>query len=951
MKSQWNACVRQIARTIILCFGAFAVTIAPTFIHAQSSPVPIPPEAVFRAEDWNPNTAKSAPAYQWDRSSDIPAVAPALGGATWIEQGPGPILFEANTVTPPDSPASGAINAIAPSPTNADLLYIGTVNGGIWRTSNLTAANPTWTPLTDQQLPALSINSLALSPLNANVLFAGTGSTSSLNFEGSPGFGVARSIDGGNTWMVLAVSTFAGRPINSIVPTTLDNGNVVLAATLRGGPGGGVFRSSNLGTSFTRLSGDGTSGLPDQGVSSLVADPGNPARFYAAVPAFSGTTGNEGVYRSDNGGLTWTSISTGLTGLNTSLRILLSVHNNSALGTNAIYAAIISSGHLQGVFRSADDGGSWTALGVPAPEIFPGGQGSIHGAIVAHPTDANVVFIAGDRQDLPFPNPNGCNTFNANIFRGNAAQLPANPWQSVVCNGANGTAPHADSRVMVFDANRDLLHGDDGGINRLLNPDGQVGVRQWVAVNRGIRAVELHSVAYDPLSKIVFGGTQDNGTPIQSGPGEFTWVQLRGGDGGNVAVDNDQTAHPGTTIRYTSSQFFGFFNRTTWNAANTRGGGFTQVQLRIISGAGNGSTLFQVDPNIQFYQPYVLNAIDPSRMLIGTANIYESLDRGDSLANLLFTGFFIGDTLGSSPLAYGGRLNGQANPDVFYVGAGANIFHRVNIGDPITTLGAYPGGRVRTLVIDPLNYRTIYVVDFLNRVWASLNEGASWINLTANLLSLSSDIRAIDVVSREATPNALLVVGGLGGVFQMANPGSPGGSWSVLSSELPHGFVRDLHYNATDDVLVAAILGRGAWLLPNVSQESPLQVVNDSVTFEPITSTFNTTSDSSGCPSGFVGKFGFDAKVTNISGSSLSSLVTQVAALTGNNLLENADGGPGGVGARLTVPTKDDFSDGVLSPRQFVDVPIVICLKQIQRFNFFVDVLGIVDSGSVASVK
>jgi len=52
----------------------------------------------------------------------------------------------------------------------------------------------------------------------------------------------------------------------------------------------------------------------------------------------------------------------------------------------------------------------------------------------------------------------------------------------VVCNGANGTAPHADSRVMVFDANRNLLHADDGGINRLLNPDGQIGVRQWVAV-------------------------------------------------------------------------------------------------------------------------------------------------------------------------------------------------------------------------------------------------------------------------------------------------------------------------------------------------------------------------------------------------------------------------------------------------------------------------------------
>lgn len=97
-------------------------------------------------------------------------------------------------------------------------------------------------------------------------MFAGTGSASALAREGSPGFGVARSTDGGDTWTVLGASTFAGRRINNIVPTALHRGKIVLAATLL--DGGGVFRSTDLGSSFTRLSGDGTSGLPDQGVSS-----------------------------------------------------------------------------------------------------------------------------------------------------------------------------------------------------------------------------------------------------------------------------------------------------------------------------------------------------------------------------------------------------------------------------------------------------------------------------------------------------------------------------------------------------------------------------------------------------------------------------------------------------------------------------------------------------------
>jgi hypothetical protein len=56
---------------------------------------------------------------------------PAFAQPTWVEQGPGPILFDSNTKIPPNSPVSGAINAIAASPTDPDLVYVGTVNGGM----------------------------------------------------------------------------------------------------------------------------------------------------------------------------------------------------------------------------------------------------------------------------------------------------------------------------------------------------------------------------------------------------------------------------------------------------------------------------------------------------------------------------------------------------------------------------------------------------------------------------------------------------------------------------------------------------------------------------------------------------------------------------------------------------------------------------------------------------
>src|SRR5215472_1492991 len=163
--------------------------------------------------------------------------APAVSAPRWVEEGPGPIL-NGQTQGIPNNPVAGAINAIVASQINPDLLYVRTVNGGVWKTTNATADSPRWTRLTDRKLPGLSIISLAVSPVNSRILFAGTGSTSSFAFDGSPGFGVARSNDGGRTWTVLAEDTFAGRRINSIVPTALDGGNVVLAATWRDVPPG-----------------------------------------------------------------------------------------------------------------------------------------------------------------------------------------------------------------------------------------------------------------------------------------------------------------------------------------------------------------------------------------------------------------------------------------------------------------------------------------------------------------------------------------------------------------------------------------------------------------------------------------------------------------------------------------------------------------------------------------
>ena len=98
----------------------------------------------------------------------------------------------------------GAVTAVAASPTNSNILYVGTANGGIWRTNDATDPNPIWTPLTDN-MASLSIGSLAFDPTDASgqTLVAGVARTSEYGRAGGLLTGILRTTDGGATWTQL----------------------------------------------------------------------------------------------------------------------------------------------------------------------------------------------------------------------------------------------------------------------------------------------------------------------------------------------------------------------------------------------------------------------------------------------------------------------------------------------------------------------------------------------------------------------------------------------------------------------------------------------------------------------------------------------------------------------------------------------------------------------------
>ncbi|MEO7917744.1 MAG: hypothetical protein ABIR16_08885 [Dokdonella sp.] len=681
-------------------------------------------------------------------AADAITVAPG----TWIERGPSPTQG-AQVAVPPDNEVSGAVHAIAAHPSNANILYAGSVNGGIWRTNDATAAKPTWVPQTDQ-LPSQSIGALAFDPLDAtsNTLLAGTGRWSNFGQRGDDEIGLYRTTNGGVSWTVLGAPTLVGQKMIAVAA----RGPLLYAASTTGG----LYRSVNTGNNFTLAS--GTGGLPAGGMFDLVGTAATPTRLYAAVRGTAPT-----VFRSDDSGTTWTNVTAGIGGLGSNTNAL----RLSVGAGGVVYAAVVNSSVLAAVARSVDLGVTWTAMDVPA--VHPGSQGATNTAIVADPANANVVYISGDRISA--------SPFTGNVQRGNASLPLGSQFTITHGSGGGGTSPHADSRAMAFDANGNLLQSDDGGIYRRTSPSTSSGT--WGSVIGNLSVSETHDLDYDRVANVILIGTQDNGMHQQASASNPTWNWINSGDGGDAAID-DRTLVGAGSYRYLSSQNLGGLRRVRYNAANTQ---VANTSLFTIS-----------DP--QFVTPMEVNVADSTRMLIGGTNaIYESNDITTAAPSRVSLG-----TPGANrnAMAYGSLVD----PEAAYVGKNAAVYKRVGAVFVVTT--ALPAGAntITDVAMDPNNPLRVYAIDD-NQVFRSQDGGATWVDVTGNLPSISSnDYRTIEYISDPAGDKVAL--GTRSGVF-VANALSS--SWLLLGLGLPDVLVFDLRYIPSQHLLIAGTLGRGVW--------------------------------------------------------------------------------------------------------------------------------------------
>jgi hypothetical protein len=774
----------------------------------------------------------------------------------------------------------GAIQALAVDPTNGKHVVAGTVNGGIWETLDYTASSPQWFTTTDS-MPSLAISSVAFSPVDNTVIYAGTGSYSSGGpgpsgtFEnqggGGDAVGIYKSTNGGLSWSILNPGNiFSGIRVFRIIPTTLNGGQTVFAATTdtNGANIGGIYRSDDGGANWTRLS--GSNGLPNTGVTDLAFNP-NRDSLLAAIPASIAPT--SGIYELALGvnGASWTSVTNNLPAADltstAALRIELSV---SPAGSNPVWASIINSaGYYQRILRGTYSGGTivWQEIGpsdsnfsYQPPDIFTGNQGDLHGAILADPTVDNLVYIAGDAST----NATGY------IVRGDSNASGSGIWTAITPVGsaskdagtavptANGdaTSPHADSRALVFDYTQPqsftgpvLLYACDGGVYQGTNPAStSSGAQVWTSISgagiTGIADTEYFDIAYDSQFQVIFGGSQDNGTPSQTAFGSFAYFDRSTGDGGLVGIDN--FTYAGESIRYTQ-------NDNPNPGRNT----FTGPNTTADSG---GSVLWQSGlpeftssaPN-DLFQGMVVDAVAPSsaqlaagqstRVLafgraggsITQGELYESSNVGTASVN---GAGYINDTWTLIPtdatwgsvnivsggrqgvIAYGGVANGLYDPDLIYAASGSKIYLRTSAGGTLTATPEQPvgAGAIVAIAVDPTNWLTAYVTDG-QQVYETTNAGSSWTKITGNLAIPAA--RADGLYAQLAVDPTIgaLLFGGKQGVFYM--PTSAPGLWNTFGTGMPNVGIVGLVYNAARNVIVAGTYGRGAW---EMQQPGPLPI-------------------------------------------------------------------------------------------------------------------------------
>ncbi len=689
--------------------------------------------------------------------------------------------------------SGGRVSAVAGVPGNNETYYVGSADGGVFRTTN---GGITWTAEFQHQ-HELSIGALAVDPHNAEVVWAGTGESSVRN-DVSFGNGVYKSTDGGAHWKHLGLD--AAMQIARIVIDPHDPNTVFVAAL--GSPWKddstrGVYRTTDGGATWQKV----LYISPDVGAGDLAIDPVNPNVLYASTYRFRRTPWSlsdggpdDAIYKSVDGGTTWTRLVGH--GLPTTPvgRIGLAVAPSQH---DRVFAVMGSS---EGVlWRSDDAGANWTMVSNDQEVDV---RSFYFSHVAVDPTNPEHVFALS--------------MFLMDSHDGGAHFTPI------------ATQDHVDNHAIWIDPSGSgrIIEGNDGGVI-LSQDDG----KHWEFVHNIAIGQFYHVSVDDEFPYQVCGGLQDNSS--WCGPGwtqdptgilDRDWFALNGGDGIYAVTAPDD---PNIIYNSTQNGYLMKYDRRTRQIHDIEpypfdfgGGGVANDEYRQAWEAA-----FAVAPQ------------NPAELYAGSDVVFKSTDRGRSWTPISpdltrndkskqgsSGGPVMKDNSGAE--VYDAILiitPAPSDSEVLWVGTDDGLVqvtrdggkHWTNVTSHIPDLPEW--GRVESVKVSATDPGRVVIAvdrhfsgDFTPYVYATDDYGRSWHSIAGNL---PDDVYARSAMQDPVNPR-MYYAGLEDGLYTTWDGGA---HWYLMGLGLPNVSVYDMTMQTQEHDLVLATHGRSVWVFDDMT--------------------------------------------------------------------------------------------------------------------------------------
>ncbi len=691
----------------------------------------------------------------------------------------------------------GRVPAVAGHPDQQFTYYMGATGGGVWKTRN---GGNSWENVSDGYFNTVTIGAITVAESDPNVIYVGTGESPIRGVSTSHGDGVYKSADGGETWQHLGlintrqISKIAVHPQNPDIVYVGAQGNPWAPSEDRG-----VYKSTDGGEHWERL----LFINEDTGVSFLSMDFSNPDVLYAGLwdhrrepwNVRSGGPGS-GLFKTIDGGSTWTKLTLGLPELMGNTGITVSRANPNRLW--AMIEAVEG-----GVYRSDNAGESWQYVN-DDPGIRDRGWYYTH--IFADPIDEDTVYVL-------------------------AASMVRSTDGGETFEGVS--TPHGDNHDLWINPNHNqwMVQGNDGGANVSFD-----GGQSWSTQSNQPTA-QFYRVHVDNVFPYrLYGGQQDNTTvripsrTLENGISMKHFRPVAGGESAHIAFDPD---HPvlvyGTSLLGAIAEL----NTETEERRNIEPhpyfAGFRPGrELRYRFNWNAPVLVSHHDPKVLYHASnVVLRSTDRGQewTLISpdlTRNEVEK--QGTTGGPIMIEGaggehygtiMYLAESQHDADTIWSGSDDGR----VFLTRDGGNDWNDV-------TPSRMPEGQVNAIDISPHDPATAYIAvtrykfgDLTPMIYRTDNYGRNWTSIVEGI----ADEAFARVVREDPARRGLLYAGTEAGVYVSFNQGE---QWQPLQLNLPMVPITDLRVH--NDDLVAATQGRAFWILDGIAPLHEIDAVDAS---------------------------------------------------------------------------------------------------------------------------